>query len=56
MDADNSYWCWWIVTAELHFKPVPVAVMTQDWDKLSFSGGRVISENPATTKPCKNQR
>lgn len=29
----------------------PVAVMTQDWETLSFSGGRVISENPATTKP-----
>lgn len=37
-----------------HFPdPLPVAVMTHDWEKLSFSGGRVISENPATTKPCR---
>lgn len=27
--------------------------MTHDWDKLSFSGGRVISEKPAKTKPCR---
>ncbi len=36
-------------------KQVPVAVMTQDWETLSFSGGRVISENPAATKPCKRK-
>lgn len=35
---------------------VPVAVMTHDWERLSFSGGRVISEKPAKTKPCGEMR
>lgn len=40
-----------MITKQYRDHMKPVAVMTHDWDKLSLSGGRVISEKPAKTKP-----
>jgi len=50
----NRFQFFGIMTKEYLDQIRPVAVSTADWERLSFSAGRVISASPAPTRPHLN--
>jgi len=50
----NRFQFFGMMTKEYLDQIRPVAVSTADWERLSFSAGRVISASPAPTRPHLN--